>query len=162
EAVAAAAGRPARIKAKMNSLLEPAIIKELYAASEAGVKIELVVRGACALRPGLAGMSTNIRLRSVVGRFLEHSRVFYFYADGEEKLYLSSADWMDRNFFRRVELAVPVLDKALKRRVITESFTLAMRDNQLAWRGMPDGRYERVTSRAAALNIQKRLMQQLA
>ncbi len=162
EARAAAEGRPARIKAKMNSLLEPTVIKELYAASEAGVKIDLVVRGACALRPGLPGLSSNIRLRSIVGRFLEHSRVFYFYAGGEEKLFLSSADWMDRNFFRRVELAVPVLDKSLKRRIITESFTLALRDNQLAWRGLPDGQYEPVRSRAAPLNIQSHLMRHLA
>lgn len=162
EAQAAREGRMARIKAKMNSLLEPTVIKELYAASQAGVKIDLVVRGACALRPGLPGLSSNIRLRSIVGRFLEHSRVFYFYAGGEEKLFLSSADWMDRNFFRRVELAVPVLDKNLKRRIITESFTLALRDNQLAWRGLPDGQYERVRSRAAPLNIQSYLMGHLA
>jgi polyphosphate kinase len=89
----------------------------------------LVIRGVCALRSGVRGLSENIRVRSIIGRFLEHSRVFYFYAGGHERVYLSSPDWMDRNFFRRVEVAFPVLDPALKRRVIRESFTLALRDN---------------------------------
>ncbi|MGE0874220.1 MAG: polyphosphate kinase 1, partial [Burkholderiales bacterium] len=113
EAKLAAEGRPGRIIAKMNSLLEPAIIEELYAASQAGVKIDLIVRGVCALRPGIAGLSENIRVRSVIGRFLEHSRVFYFGNDGAEDVYLSSADWMGRNFFRRIELCFPLLDPAL-------------------------------------------------
>jgi polyphosphate kinase len=120
EAAAARSGKRARIIAKMNSLLEPAVISALYDASQAGVKIDLIVRGVCALRPGIKGKSENIRVRSIVGRLLEHHRVFYFYAGGEEKVYLSSADWMERNFFRRIELAFPILDKKLKRRVITE------------------------------------------
>ena len=108
------AGKRARIMAKMNSLLEEQIIEELYKASQAGVKIDLIVRGVCALRAGVPGLSENIRVRSIVGRFLEHSRVFYFYADGDETVYLSSADWMDRNFFRRVEIAFPIYDKTLR------------------------------------------------
>jgi hypothetical protein len=99
-----------RIIAKMNALLEPEIIEALYDASQAGVKIDLIVRGACALRPGIPGLSENISVRSIVGRFLEHTRIFYFYADGAQKMYLSSADWMDRNFFRRIELCFPVLE----------------------------------------------------
>ncbi len=161
EAESARAGRRARIMAKMNSLLEPLIIEELYKASQAGVKIDLIVRGACALRAGVPGLSENIRVRSIVGRFLEHSRVFYFYANGTEDVYLSSADWMDRNFFRRVEIAVPVLDRRLKRRVIRESFTLALRDNQLAWKARPNGSYTRVRSRGREVNIHHVLMDDL-
>ena len=161
EATAAKAGRRARIMAKMNSLLEPGVIEALYQASQAGVKIDLVVRGACALRAGVPGLSDNIRVRSIVGRFLEHSRVFYFYADGAEKVYLSSADWMDRNFFRRVEVAFPILDPQLKRRVIRESFTLALRDNQLAWRALPNGSYVRVRGRGRPVNLHQELMREL-
>ncbi|GAB1575385.1 polyphosphate kinase 1 [Bordetella petrii] len=158
---AAKAGRRARIMAKMNSLLEEQIIAELYKASQAGVKIDLVVRGVCALRAGVPGLSDNIRVRSIVGRFLEHSRVFYFYADGEETVYLSSADWMDRNFFRRVEVAFPVYDKALRKRVIDESFTFALRDNQLAWQQQADGSYVRVRNRRPAFNLHDFLMERL-
>lgn len=157
EVLHAKAGRKARIMAKMNSLLEPVIIDALYKASQAGVQIDLVVRGACALRPGVSGLSENIRVRSIIGRFLEHSRVFYFYADGAEKVYLSSADWMDRNFFRRVEIGFPILDNTLKRRVISESFTYALRDNQLAWRGLADGTYVRVKGRGRPLNLHEHL-----
>ena len=107
EARIATEGQPARIVAKMNALLEPGIIEELYAASKAGVKIDLIVRGICALKPGVAGLSENIRVRSIVGRFLEHSRVFWFRNDGADDVWLSTADWMDRNFFRRIELALP-------------------------------------------------------
>ena len=161
EILAAEAGKKARIMAKMNSLLEPLIIEALYKASQAGVKIDLIVRGACALRAGVPGLSENIRLRSIVGRFLEHSRVFYFYANGTENVYLSSADWMDRNFFRRVEIAVPVLDPKLKRRVIRESFTIALRDNQLAWRALPNGQYVRVRGRGKPVNLHEVLMKEL-
>ena len=155
----AKAGRKAKIMAKMNSLLEEQIITALYEASQAGVKIDLVVRGVCALRAGVPGLSDNIRVRSIVGRFLEHSRVFYFYADGDEPVYLSSADWMDRNFFRRVEVAFPVRDKALKKRVIDEAFTYAWRDNQLAWEELPDGTYARVRNRRAPFNMHEFLME---
>ncbi len=161
EARAARAGRKALIMAKMNSLLEEHVIEELYLASQAGVKIDLIVRGVCALRAGVNGLSENIRVRSVVGRFLEHSRVFYFHADGQETVYLSSADWMDRNFFRRVEVAFPVYDKALKRRVIAEAFTYALRDNQWAWRLQADGAYVRVVDRRPPFGLHDCLIAKL-
>jgi polyphosphate kinase len=161
EARAARAGQPARIRAKMNSLLEPIVIQELYKASQAGVKIDLVVRGVCALRSAVPGLSENITVRSIVGRFLEHSRVFYFYADGEEKVYLSSADWMDRNFFRRVEVAFPVNDKNLKKRVIDEAFTQALRDNLRAWVQQADGTYSLVRRRGAAFSLHQHLIERL-
>jgi len=145
EIAAAKAGRKARIIAKMNALIEPQIIQSLYRASLAGVEIDLIVRGACALRPGVPGVSDKIRVRSIVGRFLEHSRAFYFFADGEERTYLSSADWMPRNFFRRVELCFPVESKKLKRRVIEEGLLLYLQDNVDAWELLPTGRYRRTT-----------------
>jgi polyphosphate kinase len=141
EAGAARAGQRARIVAKMNSLLEPGIIDALYDASRAGVAIDLIVRGVCALRPGIEGLSEKIRVRSIVGRFLEHHRVFYFYAGGEEKVLLSSADWMERNFFRRIEVAFPVLDGKLKRRVINEGLRLCLADNRQAWEMDAGGGY---------------------
>jgi polyphosphate kinase len=104
----------------MNALLEPEIITALYEASAAGVSIDLIVRGVCSLRPGVKGLSENIRVRSVIGRFLEHHRIFYFHADGKQNIYLSSADWMERNFFRRIEISFPVLEAKLKRRVMKE------------------------------------------
>ena len=159
EARHARAGKPARIMAKMNSLLEPSVIEELYKASRAGVKIDLVVRGVCTLRPGVEGLSENITVRSIIGRFLEHSRVFYFLNEGEDLVYISSADWMDRNFFRRVELATPILDPELKRRVIDEAFTYALRDNQLSWQQQPDGDYVRIKSRRKPFAIHQYLMQ---
>ena len=143
EAEFACTGKPARIIAKMNSLLEPEIIDTLYKASQAGVKIDLIVRGVCALRPGIKGLSENIHVRSVIGRLLEHHRIFYFLAGGEEKVYLSSADWMERNFFRRIELAFPILDKKLKRRVITEGLQTYLADNEQSWNMDADGLYHR-------------------
>ncbi|MDB5781879.1 polyphosphate kinase 1 [Caballeronia mineralivorans] len=143
EAENARAGKKARIVAKMNALLEPTVIIELYEASQAGVKIDLIVRGVCALKPGVEDLSENITVRSIVGRFLEHHRIFYFYAGGEEKVYLSSADWMDRNFFRRVEVAFPVNDRRLKRRVIAEGLSVFLGDNQSAWLMQSDGHYKR-------------------
>jgi polyphosphate kinase len=131
----------------MNALLEPQIIEELYAASTAGVKIDLIVRGVCALKPGIPGLSDNIQVRSIVGRFLEHSRVFYFANAGADDVYLASADWMDRNFFRRIELCFPVLDPALKRRVIREGLQPYLDDNAQAWVMNPDGGYERLRPR---------------
>ncbi len=141
EAEAARAGKRSHILAKMNSLLEPEIIHALYEASQSGVKIDLIVRGVCALRPGIKGLSDNIRVRSIIGRLLEHHRVFYFYAGGTENVYLSSADWMERNFFRRIELAFPVLDKKLKRRVINEGLKIYLTDNSQAWEMDANGRY---------------------
>ena len=143
EADNARAGKKARIVAKMNALLEPSVIVELYEASQAGVKIDLIVRGVCALKPGVEDLSENITVRSIVGRFLEHHRIFYFYAGGEEKVYLSSADWMDRNLFRRVEVAFPVNDRRLKRRVIAEGLSVFLGDNQAAWLMQSDGHYKR-------------------
>jgi len=135
-------GKPARIMAKMNALLEPELVEELYAASQAGVQIDLLVRGVCALRPGVPDLSSNIRVRSVVGRFLEHARVFYFLNDGAEDVYLSSADWMDRNFFRRIELAFPVRDAELKRRVVSEGLQAYFDDAGQTWVMNSEGGYE--------------------
>ncbi|HTQ77285.1 MAG TPA: polyphosphate kinase 1 [Burkholderiales bacterium] len=142
EARLAKEGKPARVIAKMNALLEPELIEELYAASQAGVKIDLIVRGVCALRPGVPGLSENVQVRSVIGRFLEHSRVFYFQNDGAEDVYLSSADWMDRNFFRRIELCFPVLDAELKQRVIREGLQAFLDDASQAWVMNSEGEYQ--------------------
>lgn len=150
EVAAAKAGRQGYIIAKMNALLEPMVIAALYEASQAGVKIQLIIRGVCALQAGVPGLSENIKVRSVIGRFLEHHRVFYFYADGEENVILSSADWMDRNLFRRVETAFPILDNKLKRRVIEESLLVHLQDNASAWDMTGDGTYEKVTPGDAA------------
>ncbi len=136
-------GRSARIVAKVNSLVEPRIIRALYAASMAGVEVDLIVRGMCCLRPGIAGVSDRIRVRSVVGRFLEHTRVYYFVNAGEPEVYGSSADWMERNFFRRVEVAFPIRDAALRERLIRE-LELYLRDNTQAWELAADGSYHRL------------------
>ncbi|MBI5435763.1 MAG: polyphosphate kinase 1 [Nitrosomonadales bacterium] len=159
----AQAGKRAHIIAKMNALLEPEIIMALYEASKAGVKVDLIVRGVCALRPGVPGLSENIRVRSVVGRFLEHTRIFYFRNNLKHDVYLASADWMDRNFFRRIEVCFPVLDKKLKKRVIEEGLKVYLQDNCLAWDMDADGHYRRKTPRRAALkNSQTMLLQELA
>jgi polyphosphate kinase len=125
----------------MNALLEPTIIEELYKASQAGVQVDLIVRGVCALRPGVKGLSENIKVRSIVGRFLEHHRIYYFYAGGDEVLYLSSADWMERNLLRRVEVAFPVKDAKLKQRVIQEGLMILLKDNASAWLMKSDGTF---------------------
>ena len=130
-----------RIIAKLNSLVEPQVIEALYRASQAGVQIDLIVRGVCALRPGVKGLSENIRVRSVVGRFLEHTRVMLFGNGGDPVVMLSSADWMERNFFRRIELCFPVNDKKLKRRVIDEGLSPYLADNAEAWEMGGDGVY---------------------
>jgi polyphosphate kinase len=140
----AKSGKRAVIIAKMNSLLEPQVIESLYRASAAGVKVDLIVRGVCALRPGVAGLSENIRVRSIVGRFLEHTRIFYFRAGGDETVMLSSADWMERNFFRRIETCFPVLDSRLKKRVIAEGLSPYLHDNVQAWQMDGEGGYERL------------------
>ncbi len=139
EADQARSGKTSGITAKMNALLEPEIISALYEASMAGVPIDLIVRGVCTLRPGIPGLSENIRVRSVIGRFLEHHRVFYFHS--KDAVYLSSADWMDRNFFRRIEVCFPILDPKLKKRVIDESLKLYLADNVQAWEMNSDGVY---------------------
>jgi polyphosphate kinase len=143
----AAEGKPARIIAKMNSLVEPQIIEALYRASLAGVQVDLIVRGLCALRPGIPGVSENIRVRSIVGRFLEHSRVFYFQNgsdgnDGSSELYLASADWMERNFFRRVEIAFPVREQTHRDRILRD-LNSYLADNTQAWKLERDGSYSR-------------------
>jgi polyphosphate kinase len=137
------AGKPARIIAKLNSLTEPTIIQALFRASRAGVEIDLIVRGVCCLRPGIAGISDRIRVRSIVGRFLEHSRVYSFANDGKPEIYCGSADWMDRNLFRRVEVAFPVESKELQVRV-AEELELYLADDVQAWRLLSNGYYTRV------------------
>ena len=132
-------GKPARILAKMNSLSDPGVIRALYGASQAGVQIDLVVRGICCLRPGLPGVSDNIRVVSVVDRFLEHSRVFAFGVGDRTEVLMSSADWMQRNFVRRIEVMVPVDDPQLKARLLDEVIGYALRDNVKARRLLPDG-----------------------
>jgi polyphosphate kinase len=138
----AAAGRPGRIIAKMNALVDPQVIEALYRASRAGVQIDLLIRGLCALRPGIPGVSENIRVRSIVGRFLEHSRVFYFANDGDADLYLASADWMERNFFRRVEIAFPVREQTHRDRILRD-LNYYIADNVQAWTLGRDGTYTR-------------------
>jgi len=144
EAGNARQGRPARIIAKMNALVDGEIIQALYGASQAGVKIDLLVRGVCCLRPQWPGLSENIRVLSVVDRFLEHSRLFYFENGGEPEFWAGSADWMPRNFFRRIEAVFPIEDARLKRRVREELLGIALADNAKAWRLRGDGSYERV------------------
>ncbi len=139
----ARAGKPAGILAKMNSLVDADVIDALYQASQAGVKIELLVRGICCLRPGVAGVSENIRVHTVIDRFLEHARIFSFTAGGKEELYCSSADWMPRNFRRRVEVMYPILDPTLKARVLEEILAVMARDNRKGWILGSDGRYTR-------------------
>ncbi|MFK7997235.1 MAG: polyphosphate kinase 1 [Granulosicoccus sp.] len=136
-------GGTGHVIARMNSLVDPGVIDALYKASQAGVTVELVVRGICMLKPGLPGLSENIRVVSVLGRFLEHSRVFWFLNKGREQLYISSADWMPRNFFNRVEIAVPLEDEAL-RRVKQECLDVYLKDNMFAWQLNAKGQYERL------------------
>ena len=133
-------GKPGRVIAKMNGLVEPQIIQALYQASQAGVQIDLIVRGICALRPGVPGVSDNIRVRSIIGRFLEHPRVYYFDNDGNPEVFGASADWMERNLFHRVETCFPVEAKKLRDRVIGD-LELYLRDNTQAWLLQPDGTY---------------------
>jgi len=140
----AQAGRPARIIIKVNALTEPQLIQRLYRASQAGVDVDLIVRGICCLRPGVSGVSERIKVRSIVGRFLEHSRVYYFFNDGKEEVYASSADWMDRNMFRRVEVCFPFEIKALRERVI-QDLHWYLKDNSQAWLLDSNGTYRLAT-----------------
>ena len=141
----ACAGKPARIIARMNALNEPSMVAALYRASCAGVEIDLIVRGACILRPGLPGVSERIRVRSVLGRFLEHSRVYWFANDGHAEIYGSSADWMERNLLRRVEACFPIRDPRLATRVFRETLQNYLDDNVRAWLLDADGHYRRAT-----------------
>ncbi len=162
EACIACAGRPAQIIARMNALLDLDIIEALYRASQAGVQIDLIVRGVCALRPQVAGLSDNIRVRSVLGRFLEHSRVFYFHADGREDMYLSSADWMYRNFFRRIETCFPVLERKQKERVMREGLKMYLKDSDAVWTMNAAGEYDRPGHTMGARSPQSELLRLLA
>ncbi len=160
----ARAGREAHIMAKMNSLTEVQVIRALYEASMAGVKIDLVVRGICRLRPGIPGVSENIRVISIVGRFLEHPRAYYFHNGGQGDLYCASADWMTRNLHRRVEAAFPIEDPALRKRVMREAFEVYFADNTRAWELRPDATYERLAPRPGEepLSAQDALLRELA
>jgi len=158
-------GRPARIIAKMNSLLDRNIVRELYRASQAGARIDLIVRGICGLRPGVRGVSDHIKVRSIVGRFLEHSRIFYFANGGEDEVYLGSADWMPRNLHERVEVLFPIKDAMLKQRVRGEILEAYLADNMQARILQPDGTYvcadavrSRLSKRAAHFNAQEFLI----
>ena len=143
EAGHARAGLHARIVAKMNALSEPEVVRALYRASQAGVEIDLIVRGACSLRPGVPGVSENIRVRSIVGRFLEHSRVYWFANGGDAELFCASADWLERNLLRRIETCFPILDPALAMRVKSEALDNYLADNVEAWELQSDGEYRR-------------------
>jgi polyphosphate kinase len=156
----AAKGRKAHIIAKMNALVEPEMIQALYQASQAGVQIDLIVRSMCSLRPGVPGLSENIRVRSIVGRFLEHSRVFHFANGGEGELWLSSADWMERNLFRRVEVAFPILDKKIRERVL-EQLQAYLDDTASAWLLQADGSYGRAVGEAGAKGVQIKLLEEI-
>jgi polyphosphate kinase len=156
-------GKTAHIMAKMNALLEPETINALYEASQAGVKVDLLVRGVCALRPGVKGLSDNIKVRSVIGRFLEHSRIYYFRNDLAHDVYLASADWMDRNFFRRIEVSFPVLDRKLKKRVLDEGMKIYLQDNQQAWDMDGEGHYKlKSAPRSKPICAQQELLKLLA
>ncbi len=161
EAERARQGRTSGIRAKMNSLAEPGVIRALYRAGQAGVPIDLIVRGPCCLRPGVPSVSATIRVRSLIGRFLEHSRVWCFHADGEELTFLSSADWMARNFFRRVETAFPVEDARLKARVLNEGLAIPLADTAQSWLLSADGRWKRVKPGAAPRCAQQVLLDEL-
>ncbi|MGK5026513.1 polyphosphate kinase 1 [Janthinobacterium sp. RB2R34] len=163
EAKIARSGRRGRIIVKINALVDESVIRALYAASTDGVKIDLIVRGACTLKPGVPGLSENIKVRSVIGRFLEHSRIYYFRNDLAHDVYLASADWMSRNLFRRVEVAFPILDRALKRRVIAEGLNPYLKDNTNAWELESSGHYTRRKPRAKQMpfSAQQYLMHNL-
>lgn len=158
----AAAGKPARVVAKMNALTNKAVIQALYRASKAGVKIDLIVRGACCLRPGIPGVSDNITVRSILGRFLEHSRIFYFYGGGEEQLYCSSADWMSRNLNRRVETCFPIEDPAIRARLLSEDLDIYLEPGTRAWVLRSTGRYERMPGKdVEVIDAQKVLLERI-
>ena len=150
-------GRAARIIVKVNSLTDDAIIRELYRASRAGVKIDLIIRGICTLRPGIEGLSENIRVTSIVGRFLEHSRIFYFANGGAEEIYTGSADWMHRNLDRRVEAIVPIKDDSLKQYLKEEVLAAYLQDNTNASLLKPDGTYEKITAGEGEIEFDSQL-----
>lgn len=156
------AGKPARIVAKMNGLVSPLIIQTLYKASQAGVQIDLIVRGMCCLRPGIEGVSENIRVHSILGRFLEHGRVYWFHDNGNDHVFCSSADWMPRNLLQRVEQAVPIEDPTIKQRLM-DDMELYLQTNQHRWLLQADGTYQAVATDTDenAVDAQNALLQQL-
>jgi polyphosphate kinase len=163
EAARAKKGEPARIIAKVNALVDPVTIRALYAASQAGVEIDLLIRGICCLRPGVPGLSERIRVTSIVDRFLEHTRAFAFGAGPQVDVFMSSADWMPRNFHRRVEVMAPIEDPVLKQRVLDEVLGVALKDNVKARRLQPDGTYlpvplegQSIRSQAVLLELARR------
>jgi len=164
EAEIALTGKPARVIAKINSLVDSGIIQALYQASQAGVKIDLIIRGVCRLRPGIKGVSENITVRSVVGRFLEHSRVYYFQNNDDPKVYCASADWMERNLFRRVEACFPILDEELKKQIIKQGLMLYLSDNTDSWLLQSDGSYKKLSASAnqKVHSVQNNLLETLA
>ncbi|MDG2277888.1 MAG: polyphosphate kinase 1 [Pseudomonadales bacterium] len=162
EIVFAQEGKSGTVWAKMNSLIEPQIIQALYRASQAGVRVELIVRGICALKPGVPGVSENVKVRSIIGRFLEHTRVFCFHNNGDRELFLSSADWMGRNFFSRVETCFPIEDKKLRERIFAETFTAYLDDNSQAWVLQADGSYERKRAKKDRMSAQDYLLETLS
>ncbi len=159
EAEHARNGRPAQIVAKMNSLVDADVIAGLYAASQAGVEIDLLVRGICCLRPRIPGVSERIRVHAVIDRFLEHARIFHFKNGGQDEVFCSSADWMPRNFRRRVEVLFPILDETLKKRVIEEVLGTMRSDNAKGWLLGPDAVYQRIEAAGTALRSQSRFME---
>jgi len=157
-------GKPGRIIAKMNSLEDRVIVRKLYEASQAGVSIDLIVRGNCRLRPGLPGISDNIRVISIIGRFLEHSRIFYFGNGGDPLYFIGSADWMNRNLSARVEAVTPIEEPRLQEQ-IEHMLRLSLNDHRQAWELLPDGRYQKrflstPEDSSAAQGLQVTLMQQ--
>ena len=163
EAEHAREGKPARIVMKANAITEPKVIEALYRASQAGVSIDLIIRGICCLRPGVPGVSEKIRVRSLVGRFLEHHRVYYFLNDGQEQVYCGSADLMSRNLMRRVETGFPIEDPVLRARVIQEGLLTYLTDNTQAWEMQTDGSYVRcVPGSEEPRSAQEALLRQLS
>jgi polyphosphate kinase len=155
----AKAGRPAAIVAKMNGLLDRPTVEALYAASNAGVEIDLIVRGMCSLRPGVKGMSERIRVRSIVGRYLEHSRIFSFANGGQAEVFCGSADWMPRNLYERCEVVFPIADADLAKRLREEILGAYLADNVKARLLQPDGRYVRAAKSGPAFSVQDYLME---
>lgn len=154
-------GKPARIIAKMNGLVSPQIIEALYKASQAGVKIDLIVRGMCCLAPGIKGTSDNIHVRSIIGRFLEHGRIYYFFNDGKEAVYCASADWMPRNLTNRIEQCTPIEDPTIKQRLI-DDLKLYLSDNSNSWVMQSDGTYKQADSKTDIVNAQQTLLEQFS
>ncbi|WP_345293150.1 polyphosphate kinase 1 [Kangiella marina] len=157
----ALAGKKARMIIKLNSLTDQSLIEALYRASIAGVSIDLIVRGVCCLSPGVEGVSENIRVRSIIGRFLEHSRVYYFYNDGDEKLYAASADWMERNLYHRVETCFPILQNDLKARMLKE-LNMMLEDTEQSWILQPNGEYQIQSSAKPKQKVQQLLLDRLS